>query len=264
MSNSDLEFKESPYKEIPPQLRNAYTMNGQIPVLDFFFDGSHPNGVKWDNELINKYKKVFTPENLRTIHDDAFYDGFQFYGHWSASCLLDAFEKYDTRNKKVAIVGSETPWLEAILLNLNNKVTTIEYNVPESNFDNLECKDYFNFFEKNEGEYDTIVTYSSVEHSGLGRYGDPLDPDGDLKTMKTIHQNLKKDGILIWGAPVGKDCLAWNAHRIYGEIRLPILFRGFKELEWINQNKKDLLDLPLQNNSINPVVVLKKENVKLN
>ena len=90
--------------------------------------------------------------------------------------------------------------------------------------------------------FDCVVTYSSIEHSGLGRYGDPLDPDGDIKTMDSIYDNLKKNGKLIWGAPVGKDGMAWNIHRIYGEIRLPFLFKNFKELEWIGYDKTDCLN----------------------
>ena len=31
--------------------------------------------------------------------------------------------------------------------------------------------------------FDLIVTYSSLEHSGLGRYGDSLNPWADLITM---------------------------------------------------------------------------------
>ena len=145
-----------------------------------------------------------------------------------------------------------------MLINFNNKVTTIEYNVPECNFDKLECKDYFTFFENNSDTFDAIVTYSSIEHSGLGRYGDPLDPFGDIKTMKVIHNNLKKDGILVWGAPVGKDAFTWNAHRVYGELRLPLMFENFQELEWINTTKAQCFSAPLQNNAYNPVVVLKK------
>ena len=33
--------------------------------------------------------------------------------------------------KNVAVIGSTSPWIEAILLNMSNKVTTIEYNVPD-------------------------------------------------------------------------------------------------------------------------------------
>jgi hypothetical protein len=30
------------------------------------------------------------------------------------------------------------------------------------------------------GSFDAIVTFSSIEHSGLGRYGDALNPWGDI------------------------------------------------------------------------------------
>ena len=162
-----------------------------------------------------------------------------------AENLLQAFEKSNIKNMNVAVVGSLTPWIEAILLNLNNTVTTIEYGVDtEKEYLNgrLQFKDYFNYFEKNQNIFDCIVTYSSIEHSGLGRYGDPLDPNGDIKTMDSIHNNLKKNGKLIWGAPVGKDAIVWNAHRIYGKIRLPLLFKKFKEVEWIGYDKTDCLN----------------------
>jgi hypothetical protein len=89
--------------------------------------------------------------------------------------------------------------------------------------------------------------------------GDPLDPDGDLKTMDAIYQHLVDNGTLVWGAPVGHDALVWNAHRVYGKIRLPLLFSGFNELEWIDFDREYLLNLPLSNNSVNPVVVLQKK-----
>ena len=143
---------------------------------------------------------------------------------------------------------------------MSNKVTTIEYNVPSGSFENIElkCEDYFNYFEKNKETYDVVVSFSSIEHSGLGRYGDPLDPNGDIKTMNSIYKNLIDNGLLIWGAPVGKDALSWNAHRVYGPIRLPLLFENFKELKWYGRNKESLFSRHLDNNSYQPVVVLQK------
>ena len=55
-----------------------------------------------------------------------------------------------------------------------------------------------------------------VEHVGLGRYGDPLDPDGDLKAMAELRRVLAKGGSLLFVVPVGKPCIRYNAHRIYG------------------------------------------------
>lgn len=246
-------YNESPYAKIPEELVNDFTMNQRIPIFDWFLDGRKINGVKWDDDLINEHIKNFTPNNIKKNTE-----GISPYGNEVCINLLKSFEDFNINNKNVAVVGSESPWIEAILINLNNKVTTIEYNVPESSFKNLECKDYFNFFEKNSNTFDAIVTFSSIEHSGLGRYGDPLDPNGDFKTMDNIYNNLVNNGILIWGAPVGKDALTWNAHRVYGPIRLPLLFTKFNELKWYGFSKSALFSQRLVNNSYQPVVVLKK------
>ena len=248
-------FNESPYESIPKELKNGFTMDGKIPVFEWYFDGSKKNGLKWTNSIINEHLTRFTPENIKNNAE-----GKSSYGHEVCLNLLQSFEDYNIRHKNVAIIGSETPWIEAILLNMSNNVTTIEYNVPSGNFDNinLKCEDYFTHFEQNKTIYDTIVTFSSIEHSGLGRYGDPLDPNGDIKTMNNIHNNLKENSLLIWGAPVGKDAISWNAHRVYGPIRLPKLFHKFEEIKWYGSTKKQLFARPLRKNSYQPVVVLKK------
>lgn len=54
-----------------------------------------------------------------------------------------------------------------------------------------------------------------VEHIGLGRYGDPLDSDGDLKAIKELARVLAVNGSLLFVVPVGKPRVMFNAHRIY-------------------------------------------------
>ncbi len=54
-----------------------------------------------------------------------------------------------------------------------------------------------------------------VEHIGLGRYGDPLDPDGDLKAMRELQRVLAPGGRLIFVTPVGRSRVCFNAHRVY-------------------------------------------------
>tara|TARA_B100000161_G_scaffold168084_1_gene120268 strand:+ start:1517 stop:2278 length:762 start_codon:yes stop_codon:yes gene_type:complete len=251
-----LEYNNSPYKLIPEEIRNEYTMNEKIPVFEWYFDGSKKDGVKWSNSLIQEHMNMFTQEKIKNKTE-----GPSPYGNEVCFNLLKSFEDYNIKNKNVAVVGSETPWIEAILLNMSNKVTTIEYNVPSINFEDIElqCKDYFNHFDKNTEIYDAIVTFSSIEHSGLGRYGDPLDPNGDIKTMNNIYKNLSEDGLVIWGAPVGKDAVTWNAHRIYGPNRLPLIFNNFKELKWYGRSKQQCFSLPLTKDCLyQPVVVLQK------
>jgi hypothetical protein len=159
--------------------------------------------------------------------------------------------------KEVAVIGTTIPWIEAILLNNNNIVTTIEYNVPELKTNKLNVLSYWDFIKDNK-KYDCIITYSSIEHSGLGRYGDPLNPNGDIETMNNLYEKLIDDGLLFFGAPIGSDALVWNVHRVYGKIRLPLLFNNFEEIEWIGGNK-NILDTPLHNNGQQPLIILKNK-----
>lgn len=54
-----------------------------------------------------------------------------------------------------------------------------------------------------------------VEHIGLGRYGDPLDPEGDRKAMRELERVLAPEGTLLIVVPVGRPRVCFNAHRIY-------------------------------------------------
>ena len=50
---------------------------------------------------------------------------------------------------------------------------------------------------------------------GLGRYGDPLDPDGDIKAMRELQRVVAPEGSLLFVTPVGRPQIRFNAHRIY-------------------------------------------------
>lgn len=54
-----------------------------------------------------------------------------------------------------------------------------------------------------------------VEHVGLGRYGDPMDPEGDLKAMAELARVLAVGGSLLFVVPIGQPRIMFNAHRIY-------------------------------------------------
>lgn len=54
-----------------------------------------------------------------------------------------------------------------------------------------------------------------LEHVGLGRYGDPLDPSGDIKGARELSRVLAHGGRLYFVAPVGRARVCFNGHRIY-------------------------------------------------
>ncbi len=59
-----------------------------------------------------------------------------------------------------------------------------------------------------------------VEHIGLGRYGDPLDPNGDIKAMRELQRVLAVGGNLLFVVPVGRPRILFNAHRIYASRQI--------------------------------------------
>jgi hypothetical protein len=70
-----------------------------------------------------------------------------------------------------------------------------------------------------------------LEHVGLGRYGDPVDYDGDLVAAAELSRVLAPGGRLLLVVPVGgRARIQFNAHRIYGPQQIESMFSGL-ELE---------------------------------
>ncbi len=67
----------------------------------------------------------------------------------------------------------------------------------------------------------------TVEHVGLGRYGDPLDYDGDIKAINELSRVLAPGGDLLFVVPVGREAkIMFNAHRIYTKDLVIRLFQS--------------------------------------
>ncbi len=76
---------------------------------------------------------------------------------------------------------------------------------------------------------DSIPSLSCLhvaEHIGLGRYGDPLDPEGTRKAAAELARVLAPGGTLYFSLPVGKPRLCFNAHRIHSPGQVLEYFRG--------------------------------------
>ena len=70
----------------------------------------------------------------------------------------------------------------------------------------------------------SISCMHTVEHIGLGRYGDPLDPLGDRKAAAELARVLAPGGSLLFVVPVGAPQIMFNAHRIYSYEQVLELF----------------------------------------
>jgi len=71
-----------------------------------------------------------------------------------------------------------------------------------------------------------------IEHIGLGRYGDRLDPEGDLKAVAELRRVIADKGNLLFVVPIGKPKVVFNAHRIYSYDQVMDLFPQFRLIEF--------------------------------
>jgi hypothetical protein len=62
---------------------------------------------------------------------------------------------------------------------------------------------------------DCVTCLHTIEHIGLGRYGDPLDPDGWKKGLESLGKLLKRGGEMWLSVPIGKQRVEFNAHRVF-------------------------------------------------
>ena len=59
-------YTNSPYKDIPSELLSQYTLNGQIPVLDWWLDGTNElHQQEWSYDYIDSFVSRFTMENIK-------------------------------------------------------------------------------------------------------------------------------------------------------------------------------------------------------
>ncbi len=235
----------TPLKNIPQELLSDFTLNNNIPVIDYYL-----NDIKNDDFPI-----IFKKEQYKSVIRQLESNTFQYYGN-TLNYLLKAIDKYSVKDLITVIFGLIEINCDAIAIwKGSSKIYVLEYNLPTIEHPLVHPITYTNYLSK-DIQSDIGISISSFEHDGLGRYGDPINPNGDLEAMRLAKQIIKKDGLLFLSVPVGIDCLAWNAHRIYGEIRLPMLLEEWEILDSFGFDY-DLLTTGRIGHFVQPVFVLK-------
>lgn len=72
---------------------------------------------------------------------------------------------------------------------------------------------------------DSISCLHTLEHFGLGRYGDKIDPFGYLKGFKNITSLIKQNGLFYFSVPIGPQRIEFNAHRVFSLNYLLAMFK---------------------------------------
>jgi hypothetical protein len=124
-----------------------------------------------------------------------------------------------------------------------------DYRPPILKLNGLQC----DFIDLNSlpFETDSINTLScmhTVEHIGLGRYGDKLDPEGDINAINELKRVVKPGGSMLFVVPVGKPKLMFNAHRIYSYSQIIEYFSGFtiNEFSLVTDKNEFVVSAPVE------------------
>ncbi|CAB4064331.1 unnamed protein product [Lepeophtheirus salmonis] len=197
-----------PLKEIPEFLKNYYLYNDRIPLTNVYMRDESSDMPDWGPYGYESVKNLSQVLKDHTVLDGA----------------------------RVLVIGSQSPWIEAILLDHNVKeIVTLEYSEIVTTHPKIKPvlpQEFNRQYLSGELEpFDLTVSFSSLEHSGLGRYGDPLNPWGDLITMARTWCTTKKGGRALIGVPTGiEDEIIFNAAKIYGPLQYSHLFANWKPI----------------------------------
>jgi SAM-dependent methyltransferase len=66
-----------------------------------------------------------------------------------------------------------------------------------------------------DGSIGSLSCLHVIEHVGLGRYGDPVDPDGYVSAARELARVLAPGGTLLLSTPVGRERVCFDAHRVF-------------------------------------------------
>ncbi|KAL6737981.1 hypothetical protein Aduo_011582 [Ancylostoma duodenale] len=174
-----------PPREIEESMKNAFLLNGYSTLYHnaYYNDTAVPKEVVWDNieQLMN------APRNTVTA-----------YGH-EGLVVYYALRGYPVRNMEGFVIGSEQPWIEVQALRSGaKKVYTDEYQktkiIGTTKIEYIHPIEFAQRWKENLEKFDFAITFSSIEHSGQGRYGDPVDPIGDLREVMKVMCLLRKGG----------------------------------------------------------------------
>lgn len=102
---------------------------------------------------------------------------------------------------------------------------------------------------------DSLSCLHVLEHFGLGRYGDRIDPDGYKAGFANLVTMLEPGGVLYFSVPMGRQRIEFNAHRIFGLQHLLEMFDAYA-LELLNYSYVDDHDNLVEDVAISPEAIL--------
>ncbi|MBW4605051.1 MAG: DUF268 domain-containing protein [Calothrix sp. FI2-JRJ7] len=131
--------------------------------------------------------------------------------HWDIGSRIDGFIAHLLVFRQVNVID---------IRKLDSQVTGLSF-----------CQDDITNLKIADSSIKSISCLHTIEHIGLGRYADPIDPLGYLKGMKELERVIAPGGKLYFSTPIGNERVEFNAHRIFDPLTI---IENFPSLKLIN------------------------------
>jgi len=162
---------------------------------------------KNDNRFTVRTKDIY-PCLKDTITNTPFDPHYTYHPAWAARILAQTKPAYHVDISSIlsfsTIVSAFVP------------VRFYDYRPADLHLDNLESG-FADLTQLNfqDNSIPSLSCMHTIEHIGLGRYGDKIDPQGDIRSISELKRVLQPGGDLLFVTPVGMPKIEFNAHRIY-------------------------------------------------
>lgn len=169
---------------------------------------------------------LFPALHDKTLHKDQEFDAHYFYQQ------LWAFEHILKRKPKVHVDVGSTYSMSGYISKITKSVF-VDIRPIKTSLKNLSVvnADILNLPFK-DSSVESLSCLHVVEHIGLGRYGDAINPNGTKEACEELARVLSKNGYLYFSTPIGKDKICFNAHRIHRPQQLLKYFKNLKLLSF--------------------------------
>ncbi|KAL6737983.1 hypothetical protein Aduo_011584 [Ancylostoma duodenale] len=179
----------NPPKEIENADMAAFLLNGYSILYEY----------KYSNEKASRTQRVWDKIGEMMVKPRKYVGG---YGK-EALAVYYALRDYSLENMTGFVIGSREPWIEVQALRSGaSKVYTVEYQPTKvlgtTRIKHVHPTDFAEKWKENLYKFDFAITFSSIEHSGLGRYGDPIDPIGDIREVQKVMCLLRQGVISLY------------------------------------------------------------------
>jgi SAM-dependent methyltransferase len=148
-------------------------------------------------------------------------------GHYFNQDLHVAKLIYGANSTKHVDIGSRTDGFVAHLVvfrevevfdirDIKSTVEKISFtwaDLSSSSFNHIEYTDSFSCLH-------------AIEHFGLARYGDTIDPEGQILALENMWRTLKVGGKFYFSTPIGPQRIKVNAYRVFSVRYLFELFES--------------------------------------